>query len=868
MPEIGQTISHYRILEKIGAGGMGEVYRAFDVRLERDVAVKVLPAHLAEDPTALARFEREVKVIAALSHPNILGIFDVGSEGGIAYAVTELLEGETLRERLQGGALPVRRAVDCATQIARGLAAAHDKGLVHRDLKPENIFLLKDGQVKILDFGLARTVAPKDSEETASAALTSPGTVMGTAGYMSPEQVRGLQVDHRSDIFNFGLILHELLSGARAFHGETSVDTMQAILRADPPELPETVPGGLCQIAGHCLEKDPANRFQSARDLGFALAALSQNGSQAAAKPVQGGRSPWLRRGVVALGLAAIVVATVLLTRWFSHTPAAPEWEGKLLSGPEISWGPRISPDGNMLAFQTMVDGQSQVAWMKPDSADYKVLTDKSNRGLVMEICWNLDGSRIYYDRFNKVPSGIYSVPVTGGTERLECENAIYPQILPDDSLLGTHINNANGKLQVFQFWPSTNETREFAVEVLIGNMPYRVFPDGREAIVSGTLIDPARADGQHLYIIELSTGNLRRLAPGLPKKDEPRGALAVTKDAVLAVQALGAFYRVMAIPRGGGAPVPTLLSFTKQVWFLDTAWDGSIYLDQGEGPLNWLHFPITGGIPERLGQFPFVSSTGYAIAGTFIGSLPDGRAVLPIPTGDSTSLRVIENKGKGGYSLAGGLEPTAPPIAIAGTDQVACLIGGDTNRAIALINTTDRSITRRISFNKGNITSLASSPNGQILYCAADGNIWKIPVSGGSQTAIRQGKFVAADRDGRFLIVQAVEASGSHLYRVPLDAGQEKEIPLNGPFGLNAQCGINSQALRDNRLLVSLTLPNSWYLAPGWVDIMTGRMTRIPLDYVGDIQYLGWTDNGQVVAAGQDFRSTLWKLQPQSRKD
>jgi serine/threonine protein kinase len=568
---IGKTLGHYRIVEKIGAGGMGEVYRARDVRLERDVAVKVLPVHLAEDPAALARFEREVKAIAALSHPNILGIFDVGSEGGIAYAVTELLEGETLRERLQEGALPVRRAVDCAIQVARGLAAAHDKGIVHRDLKPENIFLLKDGQVKILDFGLARQATPKDAEATASAALTSPGTVMGTSGYMSPEQVRGLEVDHRSDIFNFGLILHELLSGARAFHGETSVDTMQAILRADPPDLPEMVPGGLRRIVAHCLEKDPANRFQSARDLGFALAALAQSGSQAQAIPAPLKRFPWLRRALPTLGMVAIVVAAILITRWLSHTSPAPEWKGTLLGGSEIAWGPRISPDGTWLAFQTMVDGQSQVAVMKPGSSDYQILTDKSNPGLVMEICWAPDGNRIYYDRFCEVPLGIYSVPVTGGQEIPTYPSAIYPHILPDGSLLATHINE-DGKYQMFQFWPSTNNMKEYPVEVQIGNMPYRVFPDGNEAIVSGTLIDPDRAEGQHLYVIELSTGRVRRLATPFSEQEEPRGALAVTRDTVLAVHSQGAFNRVVEIPRVGSAPVRTLLWLTKSVWFVDTA--------------------------------------------------------------------------------------------------------------------------------------------------------------------------------------------------------------------------------------------------------------------------------------------------------
>jgi hypothetical protein len=241
---------------------------------------------------------------------------------------------------------------------------------------------------------------------------------------------------------------------------------------------------------------------------------------------------------------------------------------------------------------------------------------------------------------------------------------------------------------------------------------------------------------------------------------------------------------------------------------------------------------------------------------------------VLPLPAGDRNRLMVIEREGKERFSLAGTPELTLPPFTMAGPDQVACLIGRGSHREIALIKTTTRSVANRIPFDKGPITSLASLPDGKTLYCAANGKIWQIPVSNKTAKELRPGKFVAVDRDGRYLVIQAIEAARSRLYRLPLDGGQEKVIPLNGPFGLNPQSGISTQALRDNRLLVCLALPDSWYFAPGWIDISTGQMTRIPIDYLGDFHYLGWTDGGQIVAGAQDFRSTLWKFRPQSRKD
>ena len=264
----GTKLGPYEIVAPIGAGGMGEVYRATDTRLARDVAIKVLPASFANDPERLRRFEQEARTVAALNHPNILGLHDIGTYQGSPFLVSELLEGETLRKRIEAGSIPTRRAVEYALGIAHGLAAAHDKGVVHRDLKPENVFITNEGRVKILDFGLAKLVREEHSLETAltvTSPTTTPGMVMGTIGYMSPEQVRGEPSDARSDIFSFGTVLYEMLTGKRAFKRDSHVESMMAILKEDPPELNETGwqgPLGLQRILTRCLEKKPERRIQ------------------------------------------------------------------------------------------------------------------------------------------------------------------------------------------------------------------------------------------------------------------------------------------------------------------------------------------------------------------------------------------------------------------------------------------------------------------------------------------------------------------------------------------------------------------------------------------------------------------------------
>ena len=412
----GTKLGPYEILGPVGAGGMGEVYRARDSRLDRIVAVKVLPASFAADPDRLRRFEQEARSVAALNHPNILAVHDIGTHDGAPYMVCELLEGETLRARLHGGVLSSRKAVDLAIQIAEGLAAAHEKGIVHRDLKPENIFLTKDGRVKILDFGLAK-IAPGGSESNAAqtltsfqVALTEAGQVLGTAGYMSPEQVRGIAVDHRSDIFAFGAIFFEMLSGKRAFSRDTAAETMTAILKEDPPELTElnrNISPALERITRHCLEKSPDQRFQSARDLAFDLDALSQHSGSSAGQVAKPSSIQRLRRIQLPITLLLVAIGAGL---------------GYML-------GHKAKPSSEVTYHQlTFRKGTVLSARFAPD-----------NRTVIYAAAWGGSPPELFSTRQDSIesrPVGLSQVDLLGISSQGEIAVSLKPATLP--GLFGT----------------------------------------------------------------------------------------------------------------------------------------------------------------------------------------------------------------------------------------------------------------------------------------------------------------------------------------------------------------------------------------------------------------------------------------------
>jgi serine/threonine protein kinase len=484
---VGRQVGSYKVLSLLGAGGMGEVYRAKDTRLGREVAVKVLPSALASDPDRVYRFKQEARATGALNHPNILAIYDVGTHDGSPYLVSELLEGATLRDQLRGTALSVRKAIDYGLQIARGLAAAHEKGIVHRDLKPENLFVTRDGRVKILDFGLAKLTQPQLDSSPLTAATTNPGgtepgVVLGTAGYMSPEQVRGQAVDHRSDLFAFGAILYEMLSGRRAFQGKSAIETMNAILKEDPPELAKTnlpLPPALARIVRHCLEKGPEQRFQSASDLAFDLEALLE-GQGSTSRLLESAPKGLKRPAYVGWLVAAILflAAIPLVVGYFHRAPTEGRAVRFTVHPPEKSnfndTSLSISPDGRLLAFEATDPSGKSLLWVRPlnslaawplpgsdragdpfwsaDSrfvgffAGGKLKKIELSGGSAQTLCdvpaglggtWNRDGVILFAANFY---GPLYRVPAAGGEpsavtalDPSRRENAhLFPQFLPD----------------------------------------------------------------------------------------------------------------------------------------------------------------------------------------------------------------------------------------------------------------------------------------------------------------------------------------------------------------------------------------------------------------------------------------------------
>jgi Tol biopolymer transport system component len=427
----GTSVGPYQIVAVLGAGGMGVVYRARDPRLGREVAIKVLPASVSENKDRLYRFEQEARAAGALNHPNILTVYDTGTSDGTPYVVCELLEGETLSAKMAGGPLPLRKSLDFAVQVATGLAAAHAKGIVHRDLKPENLFVTHDGRVKILDFGLAKLSRPESepalSEDPTltTPPRTSPGTILGTVGYMAPEQLRGVAADHRSDIFSFGAILYEMLFGRRAFKGDTPAETMYAILKQDPLELAGTervLPPAVARIVSRCLEKSPDERFQSARDLAFHLEAISGTSDVAAPSPEMRALS-WQK--AVAASLALVLAAGGALYVLRSRQPPVPprlEYT-QLTSLADSAVAPALSPDGRMLAFirgeNTFVGPGEVYVKMLPDGEPVQLTHDGDFK--MGPTVFSPDGSRIAYTFGTR---DTWVVPVLGGEPNPMLANA------------------------------------------------------------------------------------------------------------------------------------------------------------------------------------------------------------------------------------------------------------------------------------------------------------------------------------------------------------------------------------------------------------------------------------------------------------
>lgn len=538
-----------------------------------------------------------------------------------------------------------------------------------------------------------------------------------------------------------------------------------------------------------------------------------------------------------------------------------PRWSGDLLGGSSVAFGPRISPDGRTLAFQAMVDNLTQVAVMNPDSGNWTVLTHDRSRGLVNELAWSHDGSKLYFDRIATQPKGIYTVPSLGGDERLVLEDAATPVILSDGSLLVWRID-PDRKQRVYHYWPDSGRLQ--ALGAWFTNTPvtpFRAFRDGKEAVYFG-MAEGAGSDGSpHLYVLDIVTGRARRLAPQLPIT-QPSGGfpLAVSPDdrSVLIDLPSGNLHQIVAIPRSGSEPVQVLMTLTRPPWWMDAGPDGSLYLDQVDRPLEVLRFPVSGGTPEVI-----AASETYPAANMQPVEFPDGRVLVPARL--SGRARLLIGEPGGNFSpLVDTAEETSPPAALLPDNQVAFIAGTGSNQTIAIASAGEGRIIRRLEGCRGKyVASLAASPDGRTLYYTTEGNVWAMPVADGTPRKICAGDGVAVDPNGKDLIVNLHEKGGTRLVRIPLSGGPGQEVHAQGDLPI-VPLPIGGNAIRkDGKILIGVNPRDSWFFSLTVLDPATGKLSGIPLNYVGDIMLSGWGSDGRILAFGEPVRARIWRFRP-----
>jgi eukaryotic-like serine/threonine-protein kinase len=871
----GTRLGPYEILSAIGAGGMGEVYRATDTHLGRQVAIKVLPDAFAQDPERAARFEREARTLASLNHPNIAIVHGLEKSQGTYALVMELVEGEDLSQRIARGPIPLDEALPIARQTAEALEAAHEQGIIHRDLKPANIKVRPDGTVKVLDFGLAKAMEPVVSlgpnaslspTITTPALMTGVGVLLGTAAYMAPEQARGKAVDRRADIWAFGCMLYEMVSGTQAFTGETVSDVLAAILTRDPDwGRLEAIPPAVRDLIARCVRKEPTRRL---RDIGDARVALEELISNPLAAATSASATTPRPRSYTSAWIGALVVAAFALGlagAWLRgpRSDASESFVGTVLGGPEVAMGPRVSPDGRLVAFQAMVDGQTQVAVMQPGSGDWNVLTHDRTRGIVSSLSWSPDGTRIYYGRVDGVPRGVFSVPAVGGDERLLVDDAACPEVLPDGSMLVVRLNERRER-QLYRFWPETARLQGYPAEVFYIDL-YRAvhaFRDGKEAVFWGRPIQ--RQDGDpnyYLSILNVDASTVRRVSSSLaPVSGQEFRPVASTPDdrAIVTVSRSGDLQTVVRIPRAGG-PAHELASFSHSIWGLDVASNGDLYVDQMSRTLEVAATESDGTGVQRIltGNWEIPASTSPI-------TMPDGRLLFSVTIGGRFRLLAVKPREKPSPFIQTN-EETSGPVTMVGPADIAFVLGSGPARRVAIASAADGRIVRRLERLEGAaIQALAASPDGKTLYYAAGGKIWSIPSVDGSPTIVRDGDSVAVDPRGQYLIVQLNQNDDVRLVRVPLNGGQEHVLSFEG-VRFSASLMPSNAIRADGAIVKSAAYSDSWAWATALLNPDTGKAQRIILPSLDtlDTQYVGWTTAGQIVAFTQRTNSTIWRLRP-----
>ncbi|HEV2351940.1 MAG TPA: protein kinase, partial [Terriglobia bacterium] len=711
---------------------------------------------------------------------------------------------------------------------------------------------------------------------TLSIAATQAGVILGTAAYMSPEQAKGKSVDRRADIWAFGCVLYEMLTGQQTFKGESISDTLAAVIRDAPnfERLSATTPRTIHTLLSRCLAKDLRHRLQAIGEARIAIEGYLANPTaeeSASASPAQisqvQAQSPSRKLVAAVVLVSSLMLGIGLISGWWLKGRVeivSSSWSGERLGGPTVAMGSRISPDGRTLAFQAMIDNLTQVAVMDTESGDWTVLTKNRSRGYITELNWSPDGSQIYFDRLFSVPHGIYTVSRFGGDERLVLEDAMGPEALPDGSLLVVKVNK-NRDFQLYRFWPENGRLE--ALDALFANTsdlcpPNRAFHDGKEAVFFGSTLEQDKSDiSPHLYVIDLTTGKTRRLAPQLDLRLNSSLslfpiAMSIDDQSVFVQMAAGDLHRVISIPRRGTGPVQTLFTVTMQIDFMDVDKDGNIYLDQADRPIEALRFSPPGGTPE------VPVGPGNASSHQFTPlQLEDGRIVLSSAVAGRSRLLAAKPGGEAAPFIAT-KEETSLPACKVGRDEVAFLLGPSERAIIAVASTADGRIVRRIEGAPGgHVSDLAASPDGKTLYYVASRSVWAIPVTGGQAHEIAKGDAVAPDPNGKDLIVQLNEEEGIRLLRVPLSGGEMKPILFQSPFRLTS-VELSPNAIgKDGRALLSITPPDAWFYGTGILDLRNGKMERIPLNFTGDILAPGWQDDGRILSSGWPFKSTIWRF-------
>ncbi|MGH9399517.1 MAG: protein kinase domain-containing protein [Thermoanaerobaculia bacterium] len=920
----GARLGSFLILAPLGSGGMGEIYRARDTRLEREVALKVLPRELSTDREGLMRFAQEARAASALNHPNIISIFEIGLAEGSPFIVMELIDGRTLRELIDAGTLNVKKSLDLAVQIAEGLSKAHEAGILHRDLKPENIMVTRDGFAKILDFGLAKLQAPSPSERGAAAdlanvSLTQAGFVLGTPAYMSPEQASGRPLDFRSDQFAAGVIIYEMLSRRRTFQRATAVQTLSAVIQDDPEpieRLNPRVPPPLRWAIARCLSKDPEERYSATRDLARELKQIRDNLGQfvessdprlsaSAAVPVAGLPAAAAGRPTASLDRAG---AHAPSTAGATATPPAPaalteaaprsrrrrigEFSLALLSGLALFGGGALTgvwfhgrqagaPAANWkadLLLGAMTRVMAQRASPDGHTLAFVTLVGGASQVAVMKPSsgdWTVLTRRragsIYKVSWSRDGNKLFFDRVSDvalGIFTIPPLGGEERLILEDaqgpeplaDGSMLVVKRDASRNFQLHRFWPETGKL------VPVGP------PVAPEAVSWSVRAFPDGSAAVFWGRLAGGKDKARRvyrldLSTG---RAEPFSSqlplappLAVASDgkSLLAFIVTGDLQQTVSVSPDG-MEARLLFPVTGKPWHLDAAGDGSLYVDTMDNPAELLSFAAAGGVPERLA----------ATAGSLVTSpvqLPDGAVLVPTQVLGRRRL-LLASRDAQLRPFLDAAEQATPPVAVVG-DKLLAFLSGNVGKPplITLASIADGRIVKRLEASSGAAPqSLAAAPDGRTLYYIDAGSLFTIDMEGGSPKKLRSAIGVAVDLHTLppSLVLQISDRDGVRLYRTDLGGATELPLLYQSPLRL-ASLPLSSAAVGpDGRVAVTVSSADSWFRQAALVDPLTGAVEKVPVAFEGDIFYPAWCRDGSLLGMGVSIRSSLWRFQVQTR--